>query len=330
MTRNRGFTLIELLVVIAIIGILIGMLLPAVQSVRAAARRTQCLNNLRQIAVGCSNFHSTFQAFPPARLGPLEGSTESFTGQPVGYASWFVRILPYVEQDNLHKEWDLKSEFDSQNTTARSTPVPLYLCPERRDATEAVGEPQEVTITLPCGCPGGVRIVEGGALGDYAANAGDLSPGAIGAPTDFYQPGQGTGVMFTARTIGSLDTGPLGWADKISAERIRDGASNTILVGEAHKPVEYLKLPPYDAPIYSGYEFPSIARIGGHGVPISRNRYDTSPTSFFQWGSWHAAVCQFAMADGSTRSLATFVDPETLRRLCCREDGQPIDFSMLE
>ena len=71
--------------------------------------------------------------------------------------------------------------------------------------------------------------------------------------------------MFTSRTIGDDVSGPVGWSDKISIEKIRDGASNTLLIGEAHKPVDGLKLPPTDGPIYSGYEFPSIARLGGPG-----------------------------------------------------------------
>jgi hypothetical protein len=136
--------------------------------------------------------------------------------------------------------------------------------------------------------------------------------------------------MFTSRTIGDDVSGPVGWSDKISIEKIRDGSSNTLLIGEAHKPVDALKLPPTDGPIYSGYEFPSIARVGGPGAPIIRNRYDNSPTSFFQWGSWHAGVCHFALADGSTQILANFIDPETLRRLSCRGDGQTVDFSSLQ
>ncbi|MEQ1903914.1 MAG: DUF1559 domain-containing protein [Pirellulaceae bacterium] len=330
MRKRPGFTLIELLVVIAIIGILIGLLMPAVQSVRAAARRTQCLNNLHQISIGCLNFHNSFQALPPARLGPLPGSLEEASFQPVSYASWFVRILPFLDEQNLYDQWDLKEKFEFQPTIAKSTTVAMFLCPERRSRDQAVGDPVEVTFTLPCGCPGGTRIVEGGALGDYAANAGDLSPGAVGAPTDFYQPGQGTGLMFTSRTIGDDVSGPVGWSDKISIEKIRDGSSNTLLIGEAHKPVDGLKLPPTDGPIYSGYEFPSIARLGGPGAPIIRNRYDNSPTSFFQWGSWHAGVCHFALADGSTQTLANFIDPETLRRLSCRGDGQTVDFSLLQ
>lgn len=330
MAKRVGFTLIELLVVIAIIGLLVGMLFPAVQSVRSAARRTQCLNHLRQIGVACQNFHSAFQAFPPARLGPLPGSYEAEFFQPVSYGSWFVRIMPFIEEGNLYDMWDLKKPFDEQVSEAKSTPVALFLCPERRSMESGVGDPIEVTISLPCGCPGGTRLVDGGALGDYAGNAGDLSPGAIGAPTDFYQPGMGTGVLITSRAVGDLSVGPSNWTDRISVEKIFDGASNTILAGEAHKSPEELQLPPADAPIYSGYEFPSIARVGGPGAPITRNRYDSSPTSFFQWGSWHPAVCNFVLADGSTQTLGLFIDPETLRRLSCRADGQTINFETLQ
>ncbi len=330
MKQRTGFTLIELLVVIAIIGILVGMLLPAVQSVRQSARRTQCLNHLRQIGLACSNFHSSFQAFPPARLGPTPGTVEETLHLPVSYASWFVRIMPFMEETNLYDQWNIKQRFEDQNSVATSTPVAAFLCPERRSLSDAVGKPIEVDISLPCGCPAGVRLVDGGALGDYAGNAGDLSPGAVGAPTDFYQPGQGTGVLITSRSLGDGVNGPTTWTDRISVEKITDGSSNTILVGEAHKPQSELGLPPTDAPIYSGYEFPSIARVGGPGAPITRNRHDQSPTSFYQFGSWHAGVCNFAMADGSTHTFGNFIDPETLRRLCCRADGQTVDFSILQ
>src|SRR5262249_45861198 len=111
---RRGFTLIELLVVIAIIGILIGLLLPAVQKVRAAAARSQCQNNLKQLGLGLHNFHDTYQFFPPgfdwnyitnynssevAYYGP------SVPGLPTDYGSWIVMILPYIEQNNIARQW---------------------------------------------------------------------------------------------------------------------------------------------------------------------------------------------------------------------------------
>src|ERR1700690_3391222 len=108
-SSRRGFTLIELLVVIAIIAILIGLLLPAVQKVREAAARTQCQNNLKQIALACHNYHDTFQGLPPGGVGSPDGSyvPGAFPngGNTDVSASMFVFILPYLEQGNKYNQF---------------------------------------------------------------------------------------------------------------------------------------------------------------------------------------------------------------------------------
>lgn len=138
--RLNGFTLVELLVVIAIIGVLIGMLLPAVQQVRESARRSHCLNNLRQIGLGTSVFYEANQAYPAARLAP--GFTESQDCK--GCESWFVRLLPFVEQQSLYEIWDLKIDYQSQDLVAITTPVDLFLCPARHTLSDAVAPDTDI------------------------------------------------------------------------------------------------------------------------------------------------------------------------------------------
>jgi prepilin-type N-terminal cleavage/methylation domain-containing protein len=186
--RRRAFTLVELLVVIAIIGILVALLLPAVQQAREAARRSQCQNHLKQIGVGFLNFESTNKFLPGAGFSPwFVGDPQMGAGrkQPGG---WMYQILPYIEEQALYdmpNDGQKKLVTQQQKTAAvamQATPVTIFNCPSRRPAKAYVW------ALTPNWKPLNSDPITSVARGDYAANSGDCSWG----PDKYYVKGQST------------------------------------------------------------------------------------------------------------------------------------------
>lgn len=317
-----GFTIIELLVVIAIIGVLIALLMPAVQQARAAARRTQCANHLKQLGLATHMFHDTYNAFPPARLILDIPRSTNDTATRVGMdePTWLVRLLPFLDQAAFHEQWDEYRSYGHHAVSARNQALSVFLCPDRRSADRAVVEDKFVTILAPCGCPAGFQAVPGGAVTDYAACHGDLSPGALNRPTDFYWGGNGTGVLISSRPAGNPDAIQRDWLDRVGLSSVTDGASQTLLIGELHIPRGQDLTTPFNGPAYYGRHLTSFSRLGGPGVPLAHGA-DDQRVNQYSFGSSHSGVVQFTLADGSVRPLSTSISTRILGRLTNRRDG---------
>ncbi|WP_168205012.1 DUF1559 family PulG-like putative transporter [Bythopirellula goksoeyrii] len=296
-SRLFGFTLVELLVVIAIIGVLVALLLPAIQAARESARRNQCTNNLKQIALATQMYHDTQKQFPAGRIG-----TDEFT------TSWAFQLLHYLEGGNIYQTWKRNvPPFDVENSLAMRTPVETYTCPSRRTPA---ADRDFVDGSVPALLAKGV-----GAGGDYAANAG--------RDTVEY------GVDNQQKPLPSIDetvAGPIFTFSRVGDRQVQDGLSNTIAEGERHIPPEQENPPggiqqlgQGDTAFFSGDIPHTILRSSKEG--IAEGPQDYSRTKF---GSEHSGISQFAFLDGHVKAIANTIDIITFQLMTSIGDGQVI------
>ena len=329
-----GFTLVELLVVIAIIGVLIALLLPAVQAAREASRRTDCSNRVRQLALATQMHHDTYGYFPPARYEtrPDEDASNACGSET---PTWLARVFPFIEERALGADWDMSQQWHQHPEKLRTTVPDVFLCPSRRSGTSPISSrvlrsAGEEGGRLPCGCPVGPRPSDQpldveGALCDYAGNHGDLSPGATGEATDFYYGGNGSGVIISVRPMCKSGVA-IAPRDRIRMASVSDGTSSTFLFGEKFVPTEQLGEFPVDSPAYDGDHLPASCRLAGPGLRLANSPNDVL-ANMFSFGSWHPGGLHFAFVDGSVHFLNPEIDTKILGSLANRRDSRVVELA---
>ncbi len=292
-TNHAGLTLVELLVVIAIVGILIGMLLPAVQQVREAARRVQCQNNLRQLALGTLNYSSARSE----RLPPL---WKTANPNPWDNFSWRIDILPFIEAENLRQSLMLDElPLSSVNLSAAESQLPIFQCPST---------PQSPRVIVELGSFSNLRL----AACDYSAiftTTTDLETQSEGA----WHP---SGSNETSTAVLRTQPGKLA--------SIGDGFSSTVLLFEqAAKPVAYdrQRIPQPQGTI--GFDFFTegpwaTAELG----TVSENRVNEWSTSGLY--GFHV-VANIVLCDGSVHALADDIEGSVVAALLSRNGREIID-----
>tara|TARA_B100000809_G_scaffold258850_1_gene302765 strand:+ start:310 stop:1194 length:885 start_codon:yes stop_codon:yes gene_type:complete len=294
------------LVVIAIIGILVAMLLPAVQAAREAARRAQCSNKLKQIALALHNYHSAHNTFPPGGITKLPVSNCELQGTPdldVG-PPWTVLILPYLEDQDRYDRYDFAGSFagstwatGADNYNIQFQPNYNFQCPSDPNSRAEVYNTNY-----------------------YACQGGDVLPLCRA-------PGEPTRVIF--------HNGIFFNNSKISVRKVHDGSSKVVLVGET----KYSPSIPVNVPRdpYTSWDTGFRVYPSSYGWPsgtcatfeqINSWNYDPASGQDFHYqtstfGSNHPGGCQFAMADGSIHFISENIDITTYRGMGARSDGLP-------
>jgi prepilin-type N-terminal cleavage/methylation domain-containing protein/prepilin-type processing-associated H-X9-DG protein len=298
--QRGAFTLIELLVVIAIIGILIALLLPAVQKVREAANRMSCANNLKQIGLAMHHYHETTGSFPP--------------GSVPNHATWTIYLLPYIEQDNLYKQYNLDlPNIDDANAFVRTSLIKTYVCPSDNTGPFTPSRPASGYGSGVDYMPGSYRGVAGKSLGTTNEWFDSQTANECNGPHDF------RGVLHVVGINGLT-------AERFSS--ITDGTSSTLMVGE------YATRTHASRRTFWAYSWNQYTKSSG--IPESRtliNDYDACSAAGGTggenackrgWGSFHSGSLNFAMCDGSVRSISRTVDLITFSNLATIAGGEVV------
>jgi prepilin-type N-terminal cleavage/methylation domain-containing protein/prepilin-type processing-associated H-X9-DG protein len=354
----RGFTLVELLVVIAIIGILVALLLPAVQAAREAARRTQCKNNVKQIALGCLLHEDVHHYFPSGGWGRY------WTGDPTrGYGenqpgSWLFSILPYCEQGAIH---DLAAGYTAGSAQHKAalektnqSSIAMFHCPTRRAPQAYLSAWNTTANEMPN--LDALSKASGVTKSDYAANSGDsqLWSGDVGdgwvSPSSYAQAATtiwtSTNCTITGTVRGGgtpappkfCQTGVIYYRSETKVSNISDGTTNTYLVGEKYLfPDAYEGIPPVSTSpgftygdnqgAFSGYEWDNHRVAFRPGVSTGTAQ-DFQPQqdrpgydNYAAFGSAHTGGLNMAMCDGSVHFLGYDIDSTLHEYLANRMDG---------
>jgi len=358
--RQAGFTLIELLVVIAIIAILVALLLPAVQQAREAARRAQCINNLKQMGLAVHNFHDTYQVVPPSFLGYEVAGVNTIAGDRINGQTWAAMILPFMGEEGLmygielRRPWDVTHGQDRKNAIVRT-----YFCPSRRSPMR-----QQNPTTGMSRRDGMGQLVPDlpGSLSDYAGNAGVDSytntnirrtiSSDVNYANGLFVPGQITWRDRSATATSSQNDMYFKWRGQLTFSNIPDGLTNTILFGEKFVNVNWMgsanqmddltandtafRTPnPYtidsgwgDGDIFDARHPLHFVRLGN---TIQRDVTYNDPAYTKFWGSAHAGgVTNFCLGDGSVKTIRWDIDGTAFSRMIDRKDRNKIDWDLIE
>ncbi|MGA2254033.1 MAG: DUF1559 domain-containing protein [Thermoguttaceae bacterium] len=344
---RHGFTLVELLIVISIIGVLVALLMPAVNSARESGRRIQCSNNLHQMAHGCLELESKYQHLPGGGWGwQWAGDPNRGYGaqQPGG---WHYNILPFIDLADLHDmgKGVNESTRQAQGQLQARVPVPVFICPTRRKLQVYPRSDRNDYVNITDPSPFMARS-------DYAANAGSNYVSVPGGPNTGYDPKfDWSTVEGSINSITNPSTGVIFVASQMSMAMIKDGASYTYLIGE-----RYLNPDCYytggccdnDQGWDEGYDWdtnrgtgvgyvnvklPGLPPAAGSGTPIppsqDRPGYSTNNTCSWNFGSAHEAGFNMAFCGGEVQLLNYNIDPVVHMQLGHRSDGEPTDLSKI-
>lgn len=353
-SASSGFTLVELLVVIAIIGVMVGLLLPAVQAAREAARRMSCSNNLKQLALASHNFHDTFKKFPYGMLradGNGWGHPEWGTPQQSRRYALMHQLMPYCEQTAFWDNWDQMNFNNNRLSNPRFGGDGTTMDPT--NGTSAVGQILSETLRCPSN-PGPLWNISHSptgngvyARGDYFGCAGQRGyPGYVDSrPSLWYPFGPGTDYPRIPGSRGSAASaranGMFSRCIQYAMRDCLDGTSNTILLGERSyfdplfDQCGPLRSPPTSTMIgnWGWVWFGAEGNVFlGTGVPINFKirtcadfndplRYDDRINAF---GSQHPGGCGVAMTDGSVRFLSESISAITFNAMGTRAGSEAI------